>query len=191
MITNFHVVEDAKHIKVRARNSVFDAQLLKTDPSRDLALLKVDGQFVPLAIAKDKSASLGEAVFTIGFPNIVIQGLQPKYTDGKISSLSGLRDNMDCYQISVPIQSGNSGGPLMDLSGNVIGVVVAKLNDLRVLLSSGSVPQNVNYALKSELVREFLSKVSDVKLKANQAILNTEEVLKATEESVVLVLVYK
>ncbi len=79
----------------------------------------------------------------------------------------------------------------MDLSGNVIGVVVAKLNDLRVLLSSGSVPQNVNYALKSELVREFLSKVSDVKLKANQAILNTEEVLKATEESVVLVLVYK
>src|SRR5208282_2594685 len=105
------------------------------------------GSFPALSISRAESADLGQEVFTIGFPNIVMQGIAPKYTDGKISSLAGMMDDPTEYQISVPVQPGNSGGPLCDANGQVVGIVVARLNDLTVLQASGAVPQNVNYAV--------------------------------------------
>jgi len=163
LVTNFHVVKDAKKVKVKNASGVYPAEVLHVDQDHDLALLKVSGKFKPLPVSKD-DAQLGEAVFTIGFPNIVVQGMEPKYTDGKISSLTGIRDDPKNYQISVPVQPGNSGGPLVDMSGNAVGVIVAKLNDLVALSSSGDLPQNVNYAIKDKYLNEFLEQFPEIQL---------------------------
>ncbi len=80
----------------------------------------------------------------------------PTLTTGEVSALAGLRDNPRQIQISAPVQPGNSGGPLLDGSGNVVGVVVSKLNAQRVARSTGDIPQNVNFAVKGAEVVEFL-----------------------------------
>ncbi len=191
LLSNWHVVRNAKKVKIKNKQGVFSARIVVTDREKDLALLKVDGgPFKPVQISRDESAALGESAFTIGFPNVVVQGLEPKYTDGKISSLSGLHDDPDQYQISVPVQPGNSGGPLIGRDGQVIGIVDAKMNDLRYLVTSGSLPQNVNYAIKANVIREFLRTKSEVKLPRSNGALKSEEAVKSTEDAVVMILVY-
>lgn len=188
LITNFHVVRDEKKVKVKRGSAVYQAKVVHVDEDNDLALLKVSGTFSPLIISTN-DAQLGEGVFTIGFPDILIQGTEPKYTDGKISSLAGIRDDPKDYQISVPVQPGNSGGPLVDLNGNVVGVVVAKLNDMAALDSSGDLPQNVNYAIKGKYLNDFLRQFPEIKASsARQASANS--VVQTTQESVAMVLVY-
>jgi S1-C subfamily serine protease len=100
---------------------------------------------------------MGDAVFTIGFPNTQLQGVRPKYTNGRISSLSGLRDDPRKVQVTVPIQPGNSGGPLVDERGNVVGVVSSSLRD-----RPDEVRQLVNYAVKSSFALAFLESLTDV-----------------------------
>lgn len=190
LVTNNHVVRTAKRLKVKQRDAIYQAEIVKTDPKNDLALVKVDGKFPYLPLAKTTAASLGESVFTIGFPNVLLQGLEPKYTDGKISSLAGMQDDPTQYQISVPVQPGNSGGPLVDLNGHVVGVIVARLNDLSMLRNSGSLPQNVNYAIKLAPLRDLLEQISAVKLPRNSPALTPEDAIKAAEEAVAMVLVY-
>src|SRR5262249_3152458 len=131
---------------------------LRVDRDKDLALLRVSvvkGTVTGLNISTNKP-SLGNEVFTIGYPMIDLQGSRPKFTDGKISSLAGIADDPERMQISVPVQPGNSGGPLADPNGDVVGVIVARLNDLAVIEAAGSVPQNVNYAVKGETLARFL-----------------------------------
>ena len=91
---------------------------------------------------------MGDKVFTVGFPNPELQGASAKYTDGVISSLFGIIDDVRTMQITVPIQGGNSGGPLVDAAGNVLGLVVAQLNAATVFEYTGTIPQNVNFAVK-------------------------------------------
>ena len=85
---------------------------------------------------------------TVGFPNIGLQGFAPKFARGEIAALSGAGDDARYFQISVPVQPGNSGGAFVDKRGNVVGVVSAKLNARAALLSSGALRENVNYAVK-------------------------------------------
>jgi S1-C subfamily serine protease len=190
LLTNSHVIQDAKRIKVKTAEGLFKADVVKSDPEKDLALLKVEGRFKALPIIDDTPAVLGQPVFTIGFPNVEVQGLEPKYTDGKISSLSGLHDDPNQYQVSVPVQPGNSGGPLMSRSGKVVGIVEAKLNDLRMLVSSGNLPQNVNYAIKTKVVREFLATIPGLHTMSPAETLNEDQAVKATTDAVAIVLVY-
>jgi hypothetical protein len=103
------------------------------------------------------NVGLGLPVFTIGYPLIDLQGSRPKFTDGRISSVAGFKDNPDEVQISVSVQPGNSGGPLANLNGDVVGVVVARLDDLSVIEMAGSVPQAVNYAVKGSVLMRFLN----------------------------------
>ena len=91
-----------------------------------------------------------------GFPDIGLQGFAQKFARGEIASLSGAGDDARYFQISVPVQPGNSGGALVDERGNVVGVVSAKLNAAAALASSGSLPENVNYAVKSSYLLSFL-----------------------------------
>jgi S1-C subfamily serine protease len=175
---------------VKCKKGVFPAEVIKSDRVKDLALLKINGQFKSLAFASADNVSLGESAFTIGFPNLQLQGLEPKFTDGKISSLSGLRDDPSRYQISVPVQPGNSGGPLVDQAGKVIGVVVARLNDMSTLRASGSLPQNVNYAIKGGVAQDFVKRLPEVHVCAAKNCASQEEAVKATQEAVAMVLVY-
>jgi len=188
LITDNHVVKDAGHVKVKIGDEVFPAEVVRVDADSDLALLKVSGEFKPLGISMGE-VDLGDAVYTIGFPDIDLQGTQPKYTDGKISSLSGIKDDPNEYQISVPVQPGNSGGPLVDKSGKVCGVIVARLNDFAAFRSTGGLPQNVNYATKGKLLRDFLGQGAEVKFTSNS--LATGDTSVATvQKSVGIILVY-
>jgi S1-C subfamily serine protease len=101
--------------------------VVQVDAANDLALLKAVGKFSPLPIAASRSAHLGGTVATIGFPDPTLQGFSPKLAKGEIASLSGAGDDPRYFQISVPVQPGNSGGALVDERGNVIGIVSAKV----------------------------------------------------------------
>jgi len=192
-LTNFHVVEDTENLSVRTRNGAVPATIVKVDKTNDLALLKVSGAFQALPIATPADARLGQSVFTIGFPNPDMQGIEPKLTRGEISSMAGMMDDPRHFQISVPVQPGNSGGPLVDLRGNVVGIVSMRLGDLRALKSTGALPQNVNYAIKGSLLNAFVKSVPEVGTKLRLNASNDpkfEEIVKQVEDSVVLVLGY-
>jgi S1-C subfamily serine protease len=129
----------------------------------------------------------------VGFPNIGLQGFAPKLTKGEISSLSGAADDARHFQISVPAQPGNSGGALVDERGNVVGVVAARLSPGAALETSGALPENVNYAIKSSYLLSFLESVPEVAAKVKEPSTKEkkfEDVVKETEQAAVLVLVY-
>jgi len=179
-VTCNHVVEDGIRFAVKHGGGTFPAQVVATDKTNDVAILKVTGRFPSLAL-NTNSLALGQPAFTIGFPNIDIQGLSPKYTDGKVSSLSGIQDDAGAIQISVPVQPGNSGGPLTDANGHVIGIVVARLNDYSALKRTRAIPQNVNYAVKTlplvALIRQagLASKVRYSAAASSQAVQDVEK----------------
>ncbi len=148
ILTAAHVVNHSNDINVYINQSPRKAKLIKIDAGNDVAILKITGSFSPVFLGEAKEVKLGDDVFTIGFPNITVQGVSPKLTEGVISSLSGIRDDPTSFQISTPIQPGNSGGPLVLKNGHVVGIVIATLNASAALGSSGQLPQNVNYAVK-------------------------------------------
>ncbi len=161
MVTSEHVVRDARLIQVLVSTGSVTAKLIKADASSDLALLKVDGQFSPLPVIPSRSVRLGTTVSTVGFPNTAMQGKAPKLAKGEIGSLSGPQDDPRFFQISTPVQPGNSGGALVDEGGNVVGVVEAKLDFAVALAVTGNLPENVNYAVKSTYLLGFLESVPD------------------------------
>ena len=137
--------------------------------------------------------ALGGTVATVGFPDPGLQGFSPKLAKGEIASLSGTQDNPGSFQISVPVQPGNSGGALVDEKGNVVGIVSAKLNAAAALAVSGALPENVNYAVKSSFLLSFLESEPDVAKKLKEP--NTEkekfeDVVKEAQAATVLILVY-
>jgi TPR repeat protein len=193
LISNYHVVKDATKVRLLTSAGLIDAKVVQVDAANDLALLKADGRFSPLPISSSRSAQLGGTVATVGFPDIGLQGFAPKLAKGEIASLSGAGDDPRYFQISAPVQPGNSGGALVDERGNVIGIVSAKLDAGAALAASGALPENVNYAVKSSLLLSFLESVPDLapKLKEpNAKDEKFEEVVKSAQDAAVLVLVY-
>ena len=159
LLTNNHVVAGCGRMVARNANQAEQtAHVLATDTRRDLALLAVTSSFgPPLVFRAAPDVRRGDTVVTYGFPLSGLLSSGPTLTTGAVSALSGLRDNQLNYQISAPVQPGNSGGPLLDGQGNVIGVVVAKLNAARIAeMLDGDIPQNVNFAVKGAPVLEFL-----------------------------------
>jgi S1-C subfamily serine protease len=109
LVTNEHVVEGASKIRLVTSAGLISAKVVKVDSANDLALLKAEGKFSSLPIISSRSAKLGNTVATVGFPNIGLQGFAPKLAKGEIASLSGASDDARYFQISVPVQPGNSG----------------------------------------------------------------------------------
>src|SRR5688572_19143856 len=192
LITNHHVVSGASSCMVKTKRGKFPARVIKSDEQNDLALLKAIGSFSALPVGNSGDARLGDAVFTIGFPNTDVQGLEPKLTRGDINSLAGIKDDPRHFQISVPVQPGNSGGPLVDGAGSVVGVVTMRLGDWRTLKLTGALPQNVNYAVKSAHIKNLLGLVPEVskKLKTATPGRKFDEIVKQVEESVGIVVSY-
>lgn len=150
LLTAFHVVKGAKEIEVSCPESgKMKAWVERFSEPNDLAILRVAESKTPtyLSIADQKSVRLGEQVFTIGFPAPDMLGGEAKFTEGAISSLS-VGGDAGYMQISVPVQPGNSGGPLLNRSGEVVGVVVATASALSFLKGTGALPQNVSWAVK-------------------------------------------
>ena len=139
-------------------NKKFEADILSQDPLNDLALLKVKDEFKIDSYAKFKSdePQLGEKISTLGYPFGKEISSKIKITSGVVSSLSGLGDEFTRIQIDAALQPGNSGGPIYDSSGNVIGVAVAKAGIFYFLKSYGVLPENMNFGIKSSVVKSFL-----------------------------------
>lgn len=109
-------------------------------------------------------------------------------TTGNVSSLAGLRGDTHFLQITAPIQAGNSGGPLLDASSNVIGIVVSKLNALKVANATGDVPQNVNFAINANVLASFLDANGvDYKTATRGPVLSTHEIARRAQAFTVLI----
>jgi S1-C subfamily serine protease len=158
ILTNRHVVQQCVGYEViDDADRKLSATLQAIDETRDLALLKTEEGFRNAApFRKDITPKLGEAVTVVGYPLAGVLGTKPTVGFGHVSSTVGLRGDPTQMQISVPIQRGNSGGPVLDQSGNVIGVVVSKLDALKLAQATGDLAQNVNFAIRGEFVRDFL-----------------------------------
>lgn len=163
VVTNDHVVGTGTRYQfIDATKRSYQARLIARDRRNDLALLQVDGgHFPPLKLRPSATIRKGEAVLTVGYPHPDIQGVESKVTEGIINSFSGLGDDQRYYQMSVPIQQGNSGGALATMDGTVVGIVVSKLSASYMLKYSGDLPQNVNYAIKTDVLLAFLSSIGE------------------------------
>lgn len=156
-ITNNHVIDTCKSVIVKTPDGqIRKASVKATDAANDLALLQVSGgeghKFAPLRLG----ARLGEGIATFGYPHLDMLANTGNFTLGNVTALAGVNDDSRFYQISAPVQSGNSGGPVLDNFGNVTGVVQSKLNVLKVALASGDFPQNINFAIKGAILASFL-----------------------------------
>lgn len=150
--TNAHVIEDANKIELIIANELgtftYKVKVLLNDSKNDVALIQIsDSSFkglssIPYSLIE--KAEVGEKVYTIGYPLNNIMGANYKVTDGIISSKSGIAEDIRYYQITVPVQPGNSGGPLFNKDGNIIGITSARLNGEAI----GTTIENVNYAIK-------------------------------------------
>jgi len=190
IVTNAHVVEDAGNVFVVYRGERLKAEVVKVDTSTDLALLKVEAETDALPVTASRGVDMGDKVATVGFPNPTLQGREPKFASGEIAALSGGQDDPKFFQVSVPLQAGNSGGPLADSAGNVIGVVTAKLNPIAAIATTGAVPENVNYAVKGSYLLGFLEASAEVQkgmLEARETPLNTKELAGELTKAAVLV----
>lgn len=162
MVTNHHVIEghDKVEIWVPSTGKTLAARVIASDRNNDLALLRVEpvtdlpADLVFPVIAKSPP-DVGQTVFTVGFPVPEIMGREPKYSQGVLNAHSGGRDNIRFLQHSIPIQPGNSGGFLVSEAGEVCGIVQSTLNAMVLLGEAGALPQNVNYAIKSERLWDF------------------------------------
>jgi len=162
IVTNFHVIEDSSNVTITWGGSDYEATVLKLDRANDVALIKIEAETPALSVASASSIRRGQDVMTLGYPLVALQGQSQKASFGRVNSLSGIQDDIRFIQIDVPVQPGNSGGPLLDNEGNVVGVVTATLNQLVTLRESGTLPQNVNYAVKSDYVIPLLPDSKEV-----------------------------
>jgi hypothetical protein len=154
-LTNAHVVEGCAQIRAKLGTQLAAARIVARDSQNDLALFKADMQ--PTVIPHFRlSVRQGEDVTVYGFPLAGLLSSGGNVTAGNVTALSGIADDSRFLQISAPVQPGNSGGPLFDRSGNVVGIVVGKLDALKIAGATSDIPQNVNFAIKSAVVASFL-----------------------------------
>jgi S1-C subfamily serine protease len=131
-------------------------RVVSSDETNDLALLQAIAPFKEVASIREKPVHPGDNVVAIGFPLHGLLTSDFTVTTGIVSSLSGVLNDTRYLQISAAVQQGNSGGPLLDGAGQVIGVVAAKLNALKVAKATGDLPENINFAIKTGALRDFL-----------------------------------
>jgi S1-C subfamily serine protease/antitoxin component YwqK of YwqJK toxin-antitoxin module len=159
--TNFHVIENASEIEIdliqNGQKKSFNAKVISSDKQNDLAIVKIDDpNFKPYLKLpynlRTQLSDVGTNVFALGYPMALsVMGADVKFTDGKISSKTGYQGDITTYQISVPVQPGNSGGPLFDYEGNIIGIISAKIMEA----------DNVSYAIKSNYLQNLIEVVPD------------------------------
>jgi S1-C subfamily serine protease len=158
LVTNNHVISECVG-DIRGNlvgQSTAKLRVVSTDATNDLALLQATGNFKDIAAIRATAVHSGDSVIVIGFPFHGLLTSDFTVTTGIISSLAGLFNDSRFLQISAPVQPGNSGGPLLDTSGTLVGVVAEKLSALKVARATGEFPENINFAIKTGALRDFL-----------------------------------
>ena len=190
--TNNHVVENANEIQILIQTALdiktYSAKVLCVDKINDLALLMIDDRnfqhlsTIPYNIYQ-RTIDVGSDIFTMGYPMAQVMGSEIKVTDGIVSAKTGYEGQISVYQISAPIQPGNSGGPMFDKDGNLVGI------------TSAGIPgaNNVGYAIKSSYLYQLMDAapisiddITDLNSKSNDFI----ELIKEFAPYVVMILIY-
>ena len=158
MLTNKHVVRGCGSVKVRISGGESRiASVRALDADDDLALIETRLPNGPSASFRDDPAVRpGDDIVAVGYPLNGLLADQVNVSTGSVNALAGLYNDLHVLQMSAPVQPGSSGGALFDASGNVVGVVVTKLNAKLVADETGDIPQNVNFAVKAAIARDFL-----------------------------------
>ena len=187
VVTCNHVIEGCKTFAlIGENNQKIGLRVVARDETNDLAVLRVTSSrsskqnaALPIKMYSELSVRKGGSCFTLGYPQPGIQGVSCKYTEGKINALEGVQGSKQHYQISAEIHPGNSGGPLFNVKGEVIGVIVARLRD----------SQNVNYAIKGKVLLDFLTKnrIAFEKSVDTKAFSSVEDLVEIKEQSVFLI----
>lgn len=160
VVTNNHVIKGCVgDIKGNLTGeTAMTLRVVSSDANNDLALLQAPATatFKDFVRIRDRSIRSGDSVVAIGFPYHGMLTSDFTVTTGIVSSLSGMRNDTRFLQISAPVQPGNSGGPLFDATGQVVGVVTGKVDALRIAVATGNIPENINFAIKTGVLRDFL-----------------------------------
>jgi len=156
IITNNHVVSGCSNMTIMIDGIEYGADIIAADKVNDIAILKSSYQNQGYYEISLNDVERAEEIRAIGFGFGKSYSSDIKVTAGIVNSLSGYNDNYSEFQMDAPIQSGNSGGPVINKHGDLVGISVAALDSLAVLEDTGTLPQNVNYAIKASTLKQFL-----------------------------------
>jgi len=156
LITNYHVINGCDVIKIHKKNKILQASIIASDSTNDIALIKGDFTSKTVLPFSSKKTELLEEIYVAGYPFGNKFSTSIKVTKGIISALTGVGNNSSNFQIDAAIQPGNSGGPILNKKGNVIGVVVAKLDRSYTEKNFGVIPENTNFGIKINVVKKLL-----------------------------------
>ena len=176
IISNYHVVESCDEVKIHYNNASHTTKIVASDKVNDLTLLKANikpNDFFPIS---KENIGLLEEVYVAGFPFGKSISSSIKVTKGVVSSLTGIGDNYSNFQVDAALQPGNSGGPIIDEKGNVVGVAVAKLDFLKVIKFFEVIPENTNFGIKSSVVKTFLNTNSINLLSPSSKVLKKKDI---------------
>ncbi|MEN8197028.1 MAG: serine protease [Pseudomonadota bacterium] len=157
VLTNQHVVAKCSSLVIQSAGAAYPGVLRTQDSASDLAVVRAAGLPVKgVARFRVGRMRLGRSIVVVGYPLSTILGTDLKATTGNISGLSGLGNNTAFFQLTAPIQPGNSGSPVVDRTGAVVGIVTSKLKEIAAARKIGTLPQLINFGVKSRTARSFL-----------------------------------
>lgn len=156
LLTNQHVIRGCNRITTEGHG---DATIVTSDTKTDLAILKVERGSDRWAALRMEPPRLGESVYVFGYPLQGVLSSSGNLTSGVVSALVGFRNDPTRLQVSAPIQPGNSGGPVLDQAGRVLGVTVSTVSNMRVTSATGAIPQNLNFAVHGTVARALIETI--------------------------------
>jgi len=195
VVTNKHVIEDGKEFAIRTGlGEIIKARVMFISPSDDIAILELDRPLPPDRAIPSSAYSkprVGRNVVVMGYPLWYMLGEgSPSLTNGMVSKRTGLKDDLGTFQLTAKVNKGNSGGPVFDLFGNVVGITVGKLDNKKIQMEEGFIPEDINFAIHVDR----LPSVANVEITtgdANGPELSSEELYQTMLGKVVMVATYK
>lgn len=188
VITNSHVVNQCDEMKVFFKDELHIAKVISENTIYDLALLKIDQTTPQYASFSAKDGQLGEAILVFGYPFGKNLSSYIKVTGGIVSSLTGMNNDLSLLQIDAPIQPGNSGGPIYNFKGEVIGITVASIDKAVFFKEFELIPENINFGIKNSIAKIFLTTNDlDFRSSNNTTKLESEQVAQLGKETTVYV----
>jgi S1-C subfamily serine protease len=157
VLTCYHVIEGKAKVTAYSNEAQLPLTLVRADKKNDLAVLRSNsGNHTYITFKKGKSFLPGEHCIALGYPLQGILSQEVNITSGQVSAMSGPDNDIRLLQVTAPIQQGNSGGPLLNDRGQICGLVMSKLNAIKLADATGDIPENIGFALNAQMIKIFL-----------------------------------
>jgi TPR repeat protein len=193
VLTNHHVIEGCRTLRATTEGRTKTLTIVGSDEKNDLAVLKLPTPGFSVARFREgRNVRSGDGVVVVGFPLHGLLASEANVTTGTVSALAGMGNDTRFLQITAPVQPGNSGGPLLDQSGNIVGMVVSKLDTMKIAKATGDIPQNINFAINGTVARTFLDSQSvEYEISASSKIVGTAEIGATAKKFTLLLECYR